>query len=847
MRNPEKNEHSSQEKGIMSQEKRPQSVASNKLRSRAESILKEKSPFPDDVSNLSLDHIKSLLHELRVHQIELELQNQELRESQQELSNSRDAFIDLYDFAPVGYLTINDKGTIVQANLTAARMFAIDRGILAKKPLSTFVAKDDQAKYYLYMSQLKKDPLRSGWELRLVRSDTTSFDGELQVSPVLDIDGNFQHQFKVIISDISEKKGIEQALRDSESRFEQFMNYNPAIAWMKDDQGRYVYFNRTFAERFVMNLDECIGKTDFQIWPQAIAENFYKNDQAVLSSGLPLQTNEEAVNPDGSLAIWLVLKFPFQDFAGARYVGGVGMDISERVEHDKALAASNRRFKDLAELMPLGVYEMDVEGKFTFVNRAFSELWGRSFDEIVSKLDPTALVPENEVDRVVKDVQIVLHGSPKILAEYTGLRKDKTTFPISITANAIEQNGKIIGIRGVVSDITLLKQAERERDALKEQLFEAQRLASLGTLAGGIAHDFNNMLQAIIGYGELLMDSINRGRPDTTPLAVILETSHTAANLVKKLMATGQVSMVIPGPIDLNDKIRDLESLIVSLPNISHLSMDLLNEPAMIMQDSEQLGQIIMNLAINASEAMPDGGSLTLSTTKCTVDEDFAKTRYPAKPGPHLLLTVTDTGHGIEMAILPRIFDPFFSTKERGNIKGMGLGLSVARGVVQQHGGFMTCESELGKGTTFRVYFPAIQTSKEPTMKVRRPGACVCGKTILVVEDDPIVGSLEENAFIEAGYQTIMASNGKEAVDVYKERHGEIDVVILEIIMPDMNGQECLMELLKVNPMVKIIVFTGHDTKSKICLSVRPYVMGFIPKPCEMSQLVEVVESAMQK
>lgn len=274
--------------------------------------------------------------------------------------------------------------------------------------------------------------------------------------------------------------------------------------------------------------------------------------------------------------------------------------------------------------------------------------------------------------------------------------------------------------------------------------------------------------------------------------------------------------------------------------------MHLVNQPATIEADSDQLANVIMNLATNASEAMPNGGQLRISTTKVMLGKDFCKGHIDARPGPCVLLTLTDTGRGMDEAILSRMFDPFFTTKERGTARGTGLDLSVARGIVRQPGGFITCESVLGKGTTFRVYFPEVGTPAGSKMIENKTESSMSTKTILIVEDNTLISGLEETAFNAAGHKTIVASTGKDAVITFGERHDEISVVILDIIMPGMNGKECLMELLKIDPLVKVVVLTGCDPKAELSLAVKPYVKSFLPKPCKMRQLVDVIQSVME-
>ncbi|MGD9817129.1 MAG: PAS domain S-box protein [Desulfomonilaceae bacterium] len=824
----------------MPQKKVPTTEASANLRSRAESKREEKFSSLDDMSSMSPEQLQILLHELQIHQIELELQNQELRETQQELSKSRDDFVDLYDFSPVGYLTINDKGMIVQANLTAAKMLGVYRGTLLKKPLSIFIAPDDRDKYCIN----KTKPSQIISELHLVRADTTSFEVELTVAPILDMDGNFQHHFKVIISDMTELGEARKKLRQSEATFRSIFDNSVVGIILELPDGTVLKANASACVSLGRSEEELrkVGRIGFL---DLNDPRIPKHLERIMREGKS-SAEVNYVKKDGTVFPVECATASFTDYDGSKKIIESFRDISLRKEAEKRLSESEKRFRELVELLPQGIFEADSEANITFTNSTLKQVIGACQDEdIIGTSFPGLADPDEHKNLIdyIKAAQKGLFYEQEFMGHE---RKGKTGREFLVKVGPIRSNDSLVGFRGVVTDISLLKQAERERKDMQEHLFQSQKLASLGTLAGGIAHDFNNMLQVIIGYGEILMDYMEQGRPDVKCLSNILETSHEAAALVRKFMAIGRQSMVSPRPIDPNDKIREMEFLILRLPNIDGLSLDLVDEPTIVMQDPEQLDQVIMILATNASDAMSNTGELRFSTSRVILDDDASERRIGVNSGPYVLLTITDTGRGMDGETLKRIFDPFFSTKPRGNIKGMGLGLSVLRGIVEQQGGFVTCESELGKGTTFRVYFPEIEGPAASSILASNTGRPGCGKTVLVVEDNALVATLEETAFNEAGYPTIVASNGREAVNIYKEKHGDIGLVIIDIIMPMMSGRDCLRELLKINPRVKVIVLSGHDPKSEQGLEVKPYIQGYLLKPCKMNQLLKMAQLVME-
>ncbi len=514
---------------------------------------------------------------------------------------------------------------------------------------------------------------------------------------------------------------------------------------------------------------------------------------------------------------------------------------------EEALGRSERRYRELTELLPQSVFEIDTMGNFTFVNSAALKLHGYSLEEFLTILNPGQLVLQEDRERVAGNIKKMLAGQELVVDQCTVLKKDGTTVPSLVYAAPISEDKKIVGVRGVVVDITPLKQAEEEREKLRTLLFQSQKMEALGTLVGGIAHDFNNMLQVIIGYSQLLLQDKKKDDPGYKDLQTIIETGKGGAELVKKLLAFGQQAAIFPVNLDLNHQIRELMPLISrTLPQVEKIDVDLTDVPVTVHADPSQTDQVVMNLAINASEAMPNGGELKIATTSVSLDDEYCKSHTGVKPGEYVVLSVSDTGRGMNKETLARVFDPFFSTKQRGSTRGTGLGLSVVRGIVQQNGGHVICESEPGEGTEFKIYFPAIEetliTPKTLAPLVKREGT----ETILVVEDNIPVAELEQRALEDAGYTVIMATNGQEALDVYQTRRGEISLVILDLIMPEMSGKDCLMELVKIDPTVKVLIASGFSPSDELHKEINPLVKGFVHKPFGMIQLLDAVGSVLR-
>ena len=427
------------------------------------------------------------------------------------------------------------------------------------------------------------------------------------------------------------------------------------------------------------------------------------------------------------------------------------------------------------------------------------------------------------------------------------LRKDGGIVWGDLWSSAIrDANGEHAGTVGVIEDITDRKKAEEERESLRSQLLQAQKMEAIGTLTGGIAHDFNNLLTIMNGYTEMILMDKTEDDPLYADLKKILETGLKGADMVQRLLSFTKQAATKLEPMDLNHRIDETKKLMDrSFPKTIEIETNLPDDLGMVNADAGQMDQLLMNLCVNAKDAMPDGGRLRIETRNITVDEDYCRLHVGAKPGRYVLLEVSDTGTGMSKETMDRMFDPFFTTKGWDFKKGTGLGLSVAKGIVEQHGGWITCESEPGKGTTFTVYFPAIEES--PVVRKPDPVAeTVPGnEKILLVDDEEYVRDLGKRILERAGYTVITAANGKEALEIYAREQSNIALVVLDLIMPQMEGKQCLEELLKINPDVKVIVSTGHSLDARESLLLGALARGFVNKPYEVRQMVQTVREVL--
>ncbi|HHT9147293.1 MAG TPA: ATP-binding protein, partial [Candidatus Wunengus sp. YC61] len=392
-------------------------------------------------------------------------------------------------------------------------------------------------------------------------------------------------------------------------------------------------------------------------------------------------------------------------------------------------------------------------------------------------------------------------------------------------------------------DITERKKLEAEKDIIREQLFHTQKLESVGTLAGGIAHDFNNMLTAIIGYGDLLNREMQGNDSLRNYIQKILKSAEKAANLTKGLLAFSRKQPYNPEPVSVNNIVKEIEGLLSKIIREDiKFKTALTDKECVVKADSGQMDQVLINLVTNARDAMPDGGKLTILTDVIAFDNEFIETHGFGKIGQYAMVSVSDTGTGMDKSTMEKIFEPFFTTKEVG--KGTGLGLAMVYGIIKQHNGYIHVNSEVGKGSTFKVYLPLIKSkvrhSKGDIQLAIKGGT----ETILVAEDEENVRSLIKIMLEGHGYTVIEAVDGRNAIDKFRENKDAIHLLLLDVIMPDKNGREVYDAIKETMPDIKTIFMSGYS-KDVIHEDISRLGVSFIWKPVLPTVLLKKVRAAL--
>ncbi len=525
-----------------------------------------------------------------------------------------------------------------------------------------------------------------------------------------------------------------------------------------------------------------------------------------------------------------------------RMISEIYANVLKRKEMLRLLQASEKRYRDLVEGLPVGLYQRTPgpDGKFIMANQALAKMLDYEKSEELVGQDVARfcfnLQNQRCCERELKESGVVRDRQVQLM------RRNGEIFWASISARAIlDKQGEIVSVEGSVLDITDRKKGKEEKQRLHAQLQQAQRIESIGRLAGGIAHDFNNILVPILGYSELLFNITAPDDKIRDYIEPIIEAGERARDIVRQLLAFSRKQVIEKNPIDLNDEIIGFEKFLRrTLREDIEIVLELEPNIPVIEADSSQIDQVILNLAVNAQDAMPNGGRITIKTALLELDDKFQAGMEPIGPGSYVMMSLSDNGEGMDEQILKQIFEPFFTTKSKD--KGTGLGLATVYGIVRQHGGHIRVSSEVGLGTTFDVYLPVSERRYFSGPVVEQSTDIPGGdETILLIEDDEKVRDFVFRMLKQSGYNVIQVSTPGEALEKYKNSSLRIDLLLTDVIMPEMNGKELYRHLKEYLPDLEVLYMSGY-APDVISLAMD---RNFISKPFSIRQLAKAVRRVL--
>jgi PAS domain S-box-containing protein len=687
-------------------------------------------------------------------------------------------------------------------------------------------------------------------ELEFTRKDGSTYWSEVNLTFIRDSQGK-PVGILGVSRDITERKRAEDALRESEEYFRRLTKQSPIPIAIIGDKGEVDFLNERFNATFGYTLDDLPNLKAW--WPRAYPDEQYRKE--VIASWQNAVKEAEATTGDIKPSEYRVTckngTIRIAEIFGSKIGNKILVllpDITERKRAEEIILNEKQKFQTLSENAPFGMVMIDKVGTFKYVNPKFRELFGYDLNDLSNgkewfkKAFPDPLYRDEIISAWVRDLETSKPGE-KRPRTFTVTCKDETEKIINFIPVELETGENLM----TCEDITERMRAEEEMAALQEQLRQSQKMESIGRLAGGIAHDFNNLLTIIKGYSQLSLLELKEGDSLKGNIEEVKRASERAVELTHQLLAFSRRQVMEMKVLGLNIILENLDKMLRRLIGEDiELTTLLAEDLGNVKTDPGQMEQVIMNLVVNARDAMLDGGKLTIETANVELDEAYAHTHVAVKPGRYVMISVSDTGVGMSPEVKDRVFEPFFTTKEKG--KGTGLGLSTVYGIVKQSGGNIWVYSVPGKGTTFKIYLPRVDEPLEKLGRRVEVNEIPRGtETILLVEDEEEVRNLAVRFLESQGYKVLKASQGLEAFLIAEEYEGIIHLLMTDVVMPKLSGRELADRIAEIRPEIKVLFMSGYADNAIVHHGVLEGGMNYLQKPFTLDGLAKKVREVLDK
>jgi len=767
------------------------------------------------------------------------------RQAEEALRRSEEQYRLLFEQSADGIVVVGPGGCLVSANPAMCRILGRPQDEVVGSNVLRHIHPDDihtaRKRFGLLMSGTAPLP---GQVYRLARDDGAPVWVEVRSQP-LQWEG--RPGFLVVARDVTERRQAEEALRESEARYRAVVETQSELICRFTDGGILTFVNEAYCRYFGRRREDLIGVSFLPMIPEA-DRDAARERLASINRDHPVVTHEHRGVLSSGEVRWMhwTNQGLFDDQGRLVEYQALGRDVTERRQAEEALRTSEARYRAVVEDQTEMITRHTPDGVATFVNEAICRFFGKTRGQILGH----AFMPHVHPD----DVPLVADAIRSLTPEHpVETHENRARMPsgevrwVQWTNRGIfDGAGRMVEIQAVGRDVTL-------RVRLEEELAEALKMEAIGQLAGGIAHDFNNLMTGILCHAGLLKDNPGPAEDVREAAGLIEGAARRAAELTSRLLGFARRGKLQDVPVDLNAAVETTVSLLRrSLDPRIRVRTRFQTDRAVIRGDPVQMEQVALNLAFNARDAMPEGGDMTFTTEVRDLTEAEGAEHPRAVPGRHAVLAVQDTGCGIPDEIRDRIFEPFFTTKPPG--KGTGMGLAMVYGIARNHGGWVDVDSAVGRGSTFRVFLPEAHEEApdaEPApaaeaMPSARAGMPAAGPgRILVVDDEALVRNVVDRMLTGLGYKVVTADDGRQAAELYQRFHRDIDLVIVDMVMPEMDGRECFHALRKIDPAVRVILSTGQGGEGTIQDVLDEGMVGFVQKPYQAAQLAEAVRRAL--
>ena len=702
---------------------------------------------------------------------------------------------------------------------------------------STRVLKSGQNSQALYEEMWRTIHGGRIWrgELTNRRKDGSLYDEEMTITPVQDRKGEITHYIAIKL-DISERRQAEANLLSLTERLSLATGVAKVGVWEWDLASNALTWDATMFEIYGIPF---VVPMPYEKWSAAVYPEDLPAVEATLREAIDEKGRGSAdfriILADGTVRnVSMVGRVVLDEHANVSRVIGTAQDITERKKTENKL----RQLATIVESSDDAIVSRTLDGTIQSWNGAAERMYEYSAAEAIGK-PISILYPHGQRDEILAILEKIKRGD--IVRNFETIRatKDGKQIHIALTVSPIKDvSGRIVGASAIGRDITESKQME-------DMFRQAQKMEAVGRLAGGVAHDFNNMLSVIIGYSELLLERADTDGQVRKQCEEIKRAGDRAASLTRQLLAFSRQQVLEPRVLNLNTSVAEIEKMLRRLIGEDiDLRTSLDPTLGLVKADPGQIEQVIMNLAVNARDAMPKGGKLIIETSNTELDDEYALHHPPCIVGRYVILAVTDSGVGMSQETKARIFEPFFTTKELG--KGTGLGLSTVYGVAKQSGGYIWVYSEPGQGSVFKLYLPRVDGSEGQIRPAKSASELLAGtETVLLVEDEQSVRALTRNLLEQGGYTVLEADNGAHAVEIAKQHHGPIHLLLTDVVMPGMNGPAVAEMILPIHPEAKTLYVSGYSSSFGTQTGLVPAGANLFQKPFSRAALLRKVRNLL--
>jgi PAS domain S-box-containing protein len=766
----------------------------------------------------------------------------ELKRTEKALRESEEKYRTILESIEDGYFEVDIAGNLTFFNDSICKILGYSGDELTGMNSREYTDKKDVKKLYQAFNKVYTTGQPSkAFDWGIIRKDGAK--GHVDASISLINDGE-DHPigFRGIVRDITEEKSIEEALRQSEEKYRNILESIEEGYYEVDLKGDFTFFNDSFRKIVGYTKYELLEANYRQYTDPELAKGMYQAFNKVYVSEKPMKGYEwEIISKDG-IKRYLEISISLRnDSEGNRIgFGGIVRDVTERKLAEEAFQREKERFRVLVEESPFGVALIGKDGLFKYLNPKFIEIFGYTLEDIP--------VGKKWFEKAYPDPN---YRNQVIATWISDLRKGTVGESRPREFKVICKNGseKVIGFRPVTmetGDQFVIYEDLTAQKRLETQLLQAQKMESIGTLAGGIAHDFNNILAAILGHTQLADFDLTEGMKAKQNLKEVLKAIQRAKDLVSQIFTFSRKSGLERKPVQISLIVKEaLKLLRASLPATIEIRQHIDDNAAIVDADPTQIHQVLMNLCTNASHAMMEkDGVLEVALTTVDFSEHEIASDQDLQPGPYLMLTVRDTGRGMDRKTLERIFDPYFTTKEKG--VGTGLGLATTHGIVKSHGGAITVESEPEIGSSFNVYFPVIAREVIPEEDKAKP--LPSGhERVLLIDDEQVLVEIGKQMIERLGYKVDTRTSSIEALELFRTKPDQFDLVITDMTMPQMTGDKLAGELMMIRPDIPVILCTGysdHMTKQK---ALKMGIKEFAMKPLVIQQLADIIRNVLDE